>query len=140
MSHLAQIPLESYLLAQQAAPIDCLVCRQENCRSATRLPAISRAPDGAAHQAESVKQQPKLIAVLGATGWVRRRSRHVDGHPDAPRWGCPTRRLAARSRSRCSKRRQRPSPPAGSPKKRNTTPNTGTGCIVSFIVDVVVSR
>jgi energy-coupling factor transporter ATP-binding protein EcfA2 len=67
MSSLAQIPLESYLLAQQAAPIECLVCKQENCRSATRCRAC-RAPMALAHQAESVKHKPHLIAVLGASG------------------------------------------------------------------------
>jgi energy-coupling factor transporter ATP-binding protein EcfA2 len=67
MPPLAQIPLESYLLAQQAAPIDCLVCKQENCRSATRC-RWCRAPMALAHQAESVKHAPRIIAVLGATG------------------------------------------------------------------------
>lgn len=67
MSTLAQIPLESYLLAQQAAPIECLVCKQENCRSATRCRAC-RTPMALAHQAESVKQKPHLVAVLGASG------------------------------------------------------------------------
>lgn len=65
MPPLAQIPLESYLLAQQAAPIECLICKQENCRSATRCRACL-APMALAHQAESVKQAPRIIAVLGA--------------------------------------------------------------------------
>jgi len=64
---LAQIPLESYLLAQQAAPIECLICKQENCRSATRCRAC-RAPMALAHQAETVKYAPRIIAVLGASG------------------------------------------------------------------------
>lgn len=67
MSSLAQIPLESYLLAQQAAPIECLVCKQENCRSATRCRAC-RAPMALAHQAETAKHAPRIIAVLGASG------------------------------------------------------------------------
>ena len=67
MSQLAQIPLESYLLAQQAAPIECLVCKQENCRSATRC-RLCRSPMALAHQSESIKQQPRLLAVLGASG------------------------------------------------------------------------
>jgi hypothetical protein len=67
MPQLAQIPLESYLLAQQAAPIECLICKQENCRSASRC-RWCRSPMALAHQAESVKYAPKLIAVLGAAG------------------------------------------------------------------------
>ena len=67
MPPLAQIPLESYLLAQQAAPIECLICAQENCRSATRC-RWCRAPMALAHQAESVKTPPRLIAVIGASG------------------------------------------------------------------------
>lgn len=67
MPPLAQIPLESYLLAQQAAPIHCLICKQENCRSATRCRACL-APMALAHQAENVKQAPRIIAVIGATG------------------------------------------------------------------------
>ena len=71
MPPLAEMPLESYLLAQQAAPIECLICKQENCRSATRCRAC-RAPMALAHQAETVKHPPRLIAVLGATGAGRR--------------------------------------------------------------------
>jgi Double-GTPase 2 len=67
MPSLAQIPLESYLLAQHAAPIECLICEQENCRSATRCRAC-RAPMALAHQAETAKQKPRIIAVLGGTG------------------------------------------------------------------------
>jgi hypothetical protein len=67
MPQLAQIPLESYLLAQQAAPIECLICKQENCRSASRC-RWCRSPMALAHQAESVRYAPKLIAVLGAAG------------------------------------------------------------------------
>ncbi len=67
MSHLAQIPLESYLLAQQAAPIECLICQQENCRSATRC-RFCRAPMALAHQSENLKHAPRIIAVLGASG------------------------------------------------------------------------
>jgi hypothetical protein len=67
MSHLAQIPLETYLLAQQAAPIACLVCDHENCCSAARCRNCS-APMALAHQTLSVKKQPHLIAVIGASG------------------------------------------------------------------------
>jgi len=67
MSHLAQIPLETYLLAQQAAPIACLVCDHENCCSAARCRNCS-APMALAHQTQSVKKRPNLVAVIGASG------------------------------------------------------------------------
>ena len=40
MTHLAQIPLETYLLAEQAAPIACLVCDHENCCLGGPLPKL----------------------------------------------------------------------------------------------------
>jgi Double-GTPase 2 len=67
MSHLTQIPLETYLLAQQAAPIACLVCDHENCISAARCRNCS-APMALAHQTQSVRKRPHLVAVLGASG------------------------------------------------------------------------
>src|SRR6478752_3114993 len=67
MSHLAQIPLESYLLAEQAAPIACLICDHENCCSAARCRNCS-APMSLAHNSQSVKKRPHLIAVIGASG------------------------------------------------------------------------
>ena len=85
MTHLAQIPLETYLLAQQAAPIACLVCDHENCCSAARC-RNCHAPMALAHQTQSVKKRPHLIAVIGAS-W-RRQNRlpgPADGHADAAR-------------------------------------------------------
>jgi hypothetical protein len=67
MTHLAQLPLESYLLAEQAAPIACLVCDHENCCSAARCRNCS-APMSLAHNSQTVKKQPHLIAVIGASG------------------------------------------------------------------------
>lgn len=67
MSQLVQVPLETYLLAQQAAPIACLVCDHENCCSAARCRNCS-APMALAHQTRSVKKRPHLIAVIGASG------------------------------------------------------------------------
>lgn len=67
MSQLINVPLESYLLAQRAAPINCLICDEENssatercCRCATPM-AISRACAGS-------KKAPALMAVVGASG------------------------------------------------------------------------
>jgi hypothetical protein len=67
MSHLAQIPLETYLLAEQAAPIACLVCDHENCCSAARCRNCS-APMSLAHNSQSTKKPPHFVAVIGATG------------------------------------------------------------------------
>jgi hypothetical protein len=67
MSKLAEIPLESYLLAQHAAPLECLICGHENCRSTERCRHCS-VPMALAHQSLRLKQKPQLIAVLGAAG------------------------------------------------------------------------
>jgi hypothetical protein len=67
MTQYAQLPIETYLLAQQAAPIECLVCDQENCYSAARCRNCS-SPMSLAHQTLSVKKRPHLIAVIGASG------------------------------------------------------------------------
>ena len=67
MTHLAQMPLETYLLAEQAAPIACLVCDHENCCSAARCRNCSGA-DVAGAQTQSVKKRPHMIAVIGASG------------------------------------------------------------------------
>jgi hypothetical protein len=67
MSQLAQIPLESYLLAQQAAPIACLVCDHENCCSAARC-RNCQAPMSLAHNTQSLKKPAHMVAVIGASG------------------------------------------------------------------------
>src|SRR5256714_3494146 len=67
MTHLAQIPLETYLLAEHAAPIACLIGEHENCCSAARCRNCS-APMSLAHNTQSSKSRPQLIAVIGASG------------------------------------------------------------------------
>jgi len=67
MTYLTQMPLESYLLAQQATPIACLVCDHENCWSAARCRNCS-APMALAHQTLSLKRRPHFIAVIGPSG------------------------------------------------------------------------
>jgi hypothetical protein len=67
MTHLAQMPLETYLLAEQSAPIACLICDHENCCSAARCRNCS-APMSLAHNTLSSKRRPQLIAVIGASG------------------------------------------------------------------------
>jgi hypothetical protein len=61
------MPLETYLLAEQAAPIACLVCDHENCVSAARCRNCS-APMSLAHNTRSSKRRPQMIAVIGASG------------------------------------------------------------------------
>lgn len=67
MTHLTQMPLETYLLAEHSAPIACLVCDHENCVSAARCRNCS-APMSLAHNTQSSKSRPQLIAVIGASG------------------------------------------------------------------------
>lgn len=67
MSKLAEVPIETFLLAQHAAPLECLICEHENCRSTERCRHCS-APMALAHQSESSRVRPKQIAVIGATG------------------------------------------------------------------------
>lgn len=67
MTQLAQLPLETYLLAEHAAPISCLVCGHENCCSASRC-RYCQAPMSLAHNVRSVKKKPHLVAVIGASG------------------------------------------------------------------------
>ena len=89
MTHLAQMPLETYLLAEQAAPIACLVCDHENCCSAARC-RNCHAPMSLAHNLHSVKKRPHLIAVIGASGAGKTvYLGPADGHAD------PARRPAA---------------------------------------------
>lgn len=67
MSQLINVPLESYLLSQKSAPLDCLICERENCSAADRCTRCS-APLALARQATEGKRAPQLIAVLGASG------------------------------------------------------------------------
>src|SRR5262245_65738884 len=67
MTHLAQIPLETYLLAQQAAPMASLVCDYANCCSAARC-RNCQPPMALAHQTQSIKKRPHIVAVIGASG------------------------------------------------------------------------
>ena len=85
MTHLAQIPLETYLLAQQAAPIACLVCDHENCCSAARCRNCSGADVARAQLAVG----EEAAALDRRHRRQRRRQdrvpRPADGHADAAR-------------------------------------------------------
>lgn len=67
MSQLINIPLESYLLAQRSAPIDCLICGFEN-SSATERCCRCAAPMAISRSAAQSKKQPQILAVVGAPG------------------------------------------------------------------------
>lgn len=67
MSQLINVPLESYLLAQRAAPIDCLICGFEN-SSATERCCRCAAPMALARAAAASKSAPQILAVVGAPG------------------------------------------------------------------------
>lgn len=67
MSQLISVPLESYLLAQRSAPLDCVVCGFENSSSTERCCRCA-APMAIARSCVRSKRRPKMIAVLGAPG------------------------------------------------------------------------
>ncbi len=67
MPTLTSSPIETYLLAGQAAPLACGVCHYENRISAERCHKCV-APLSIARQASKRKQLPKRIAVIGAAG------------------------------------------------------------------------
>ncbi len=67
MSQLINIPLESYLLAQRSAPLDCLICGFEN-SSATERCCHCAAPMAIARACAKSKKAPQLLAVIGAPG------------------------------------------------------------------------
>jgi hypothetical protein len=60
-------PLESYRLAQYAVPIPCYICETDNTFDAEFCSHCS-APMALAHQANSQKTHPRMIAVVGASG------------------------------------------------------------------------
>lgn len=67
MPPLASTPLESYLLAQSAAAIECFLCEAENCSSADRCRRCF-APLALARQSQDLRVRPSLIAALGGPG------------------------------------------------------------------------
>ncbi|TWT38093.1 hypothetical protein KOR34_30610 [Posidoniimonas corsicana] len=67
MSQLINVPLESFLLAQRAAPLDCLICGTEN-SSATERCSRCSAPLAISRAAAGSRRAPQLIAVVGAPG------------------------------------------------------------------------
>jgi hypothetical protein len=58
-------PLESYRLAQYAVPISCYICNTDNTFDAEYC-THCLAPMALAHQAQSQKLRPQMVAVVGA--------------------------------------------------------------------------
>jgi len=61
------VPLESYRLIEYAVPIPCYVCEGENNFDAEYC-RYCAAPMALAHQAKCRKQEPSMVAALGASG------------------------------------------------------------------------
>ncbi len=66
MTRDAILPLESYRLAQYAVPIPCYVCEAENTYDAEHCHHCL-APMALAHQANSQKVRPQMLAVIGGS-------------------------------------------------------------------------
>jgi hypothetical protein len=66
MTRDAIVPLESYRLMQYAVPIPCYICESENTYDAEYC-RTCQAPMALAHQANSQKIRPRLMAVMGAS-------------------------------------------------------------------------
>ena len=66
-SQLVNVPMESYRLARYAVQIPCYICEGENAFD-SELCRHCYAPMALAHQANSQKIRPQLIAVIGTAG------------------------------------------------------------------------
>ena len=67
MNRGAILPLESYRLAQYVVPIPCYICETDNTFDA-EFCVHCLGPMALAHQANSQKVRPQMIAVVGASG------------------------------------------------------------------------
>jgi hypothetical protein len=67
MTKAAVQPLESYRLVQYVMPIPCYICQSDNTFDAEYC-HLCLAPMALAHQANSQNVQPKMVAVMGASG------------------------------------------------------------------------
>jgi len=61
------VPLESYRLAEYAVPIVCYICQGENLHD-SEFCRYCFAPMALAHQVNGQKVQPRMVAVVGASG------------------------------------------------------------------------
>src|SRR5215475_12159011 len=64
---LAVLPVESYRLAQYAVQVPCHICEQGNTFDA-ELCRHCQAPMALAHQANSQKVAPQMLATIGSSG------------------------------------------------------------------------
>jgi len=67
MNRCIEIPLDSYRLAKYAKHVPCLICDEPNTLDA-ELCRHCQAPMALGFQAARQKQQPQMVAVLGASG------------------------------------------------------------------------
>ncbi len=67
MATLTRLPLDTYLLAGQAAPLECAVCQHEN-RVSAELCHICSAPMSIARISTEERRPPSIIACIGAAG------------------------------------------------------------------------
>ncbi|HZZ27812.1 MAG TPA: hypothetical protein VFE46_07360 [Pirellulales bacterium] len=63
----AVLPMDSYRLAQYAVQVSCYICGQGNAFDA-ELCRHCQAPMALAHQAQSQKLQPQMVATIGSSG------------------------------------------------------------------------
>jgi hypothetical protein len=61
------LPLDSYRLAEYAVPVPCYICHEGNSFDAERCRHCA-APMALAHQAQTRKIRPRMMAVLGTSG------------------------------------------------------------------------
>jgi len=61
------LPLDSYRLAEYAVPVPCYICHEGNSFDAERCRHCA-APMALAHQAQTQKIRPRMMAVLGTSG------------------------------------------------------------------------
>jgi hypothetical protein len=67
MSKVAAVPMDSYRIAQAAAPIPCYICETDNTHDAEFCHRC-QAPMALAHQANNRRICPRMVAVVGASG------------------------------------------------------------------------
>ena len=121
-------PLESYRLAQYAVPIACYICDTDNTFDA-EFCTHCLAPMALAHQANSQKIRPLMIAVVGAADAGKTVYLGTCFRGSLTERSCSP---AARSPSPCNRRPSRRLPGASSLPKPPTSRTAGTGSIVKY--------
>ena len=125
------LPLDSYRLAEYAVPVPCYICHEGNSFDAERCRHCA-APMALAHQAQTQKVRPRMMAVLGTSGvgktvYLGMLLDMLSRRPERMQ-------ILARGRfrSRCSKPSSDRLPAGSFPAKRRASRNAGTGSIANF--------